>query len=206
MIDRNYIESVLAKFEGKAIARGYIPCQQGTYYGTGPSKGEPLGASGVTIATGVDLGQQSAQGLKAMGVSAETLAILEPYIGLKKQDALRKLQESPFQLTDMQVEGIDRAVHNRYIVQAAALFGAEAFGDAPKEAQAVAVSLHYQFGNPARKESPALESAWKCMKHRAYKEAATYLRCIDRWSQPHQAYMARRRAEAAILDQIQEGA
>ncbi|MDR0290315.1 MAG: pesticin C-terminus-like muramidase [Treponema sp.] len=205
MIDRDYIESVLAKFEGKAIARGYIPCQQGTYYGTGPSKGEPLGASGVTIATGVDLGQQTAQGLKAMGVSAETLAILEPYIGLKKQDAIRKLQESPLQLTEMQVELIDRAVHSRYVIQAASLFGAELFGAAPKEAQAVAVSLHYQFGTPMRKESPALEQAWQCLRRGEYK-GASYLRCIDLWGKPHQAYMARRRAEAAILDQIQEGA
>jgi hypothetical protein len=201
MINRDYIETVLAKFEGKAIARGYIPCQQGTYYGTGPEKGEPLGASGVTIATGVDLGQQTVPGLRSMGVSEDTLAVLAPYIGLKKQDALKKLQSSPFQLTDAQVEEIDRAVHSSYIKRAAALFGHDLFENAPKEVQAVAVSLHYQFGMPKRQESPALEKAWESMRKEAYEDAAAYLRSVELWSKPHQAYMARRKAEAAILDQ-----
>jgi GH24 family phage-related lysozyme (muramidase) len=200
MIDRDYIETVLARFEGKAIARGYIPCQHGTYYGTGPEKGEPLGASGVTIATGVDLGQQTVPGLRSMGVSEHTLAILTPYIGLQREHAMKKLQSSPFQLTEAEVEEIDRAVHKRYIDSAAALFGREAFENAPKEAQAVAVSLHYQFGTPRRQDSPALEKAWESMKRGEYRDAAAYLRSIELWSKPHRAYMARRFAEAAILD------
>jgi hypothetical protein len=201
MIHRDYIETVLAWFEGKGKARGYIPCQQGTYYGTGPEKGEPLGASGVSIATGVDLGQQTAKGLESMGVSASTLAVLAPYIGLKKQDALKKLQSAPFQLTEAQVEEIDRAVHKRYIDSAAGLFGREAFENAPKEVQAVAVSLHYQFGTPRRQDSPALEYAWVSMKRGEYRTAADYLRNPELWSPSHRAYMPRRKAEAAILDQ-----
>ncbi|MDR0322330.1 MAG: pesticin C-terminus-like muramidase [Treponema sp.] len=202
MINRNYIESVLARFEGKAIARGYIPCQQGTYYGSGPDRGEPLGASGVTVATGVDLGQQTMTGLESMGISADTLAVLAPYIGLKKQDALKKLQSAPLQLTEAQVEEIDRAVHNRYIDQAAALFGREQFENAPIQVQAVAVSLHYQFGTPRRQDSPALEKAWESMKLGAYQEAADYLRNNELWSKSHQVYSARRRAEAAILSEV----
>ena len=201
MINRKYIESVLARFEGKAIARGYIPCRQGTYYGDGPERGEPLGASGVTVATGVDLGQQTMKGLAAMGISDSTLAVLAPYIGLQKQAALKKLQRDPFILTSEQVEEIDRAVHNRYIDQAASLFGREQFENAPKEVQAVSVSLHYQFGNPRRPESPALQKAWENMRRGAYKEAAECLRNPELWSVPHRAYMQRRRAEAAILNE-----
>ena len=136
---------------------------------------------------------------------ADALEALAPYVGLQKQDALKKLQSSPLQLTDKQVEEIDRAVHGHYIDKAAILFGTEKFMNAPREAQAVAVSLHYQFGTPARKDSPALEQAWQCMRRGEYRDAAAYLRCIDLWSKPHQAYMARRKAEAAILDQAQAG-
>jgi len=201
MIDRSYIESVLARFEGRAISRGYIPCQHGTYYGTGPERGAPLGASGVTIATGVDLGQQTIKGLEAMGISANTLAVLSPYIGLQRLDALIKLQNAPFQLSPEQVEEIDRAVHSRYINQAATFFGRERFENAPKEVQAVAVSLHYQFGTPRRQDSPALEKAWESMKRGAYQEAAGYLRSPELWGVAHKAYMPRRKAEAAILDE-----
>jgi len=204
MINKKYIESVLARFEGKAIARGYIPCYQGTYYGgDSPDKGAPLGASGVTIATGVDLGQQTMKGLAVMGISASTLAILAPYIGLQKQEALKKLQSDPFTITAEQVEEIDTAVHNRYIEQAATIFGRELFENAPKEAQAVAVSLHYQFGTPKRPDSPGLANAWANMQQGAYKEAAECLRNPSNWSASHQIYMPRRKAEAAILDEVQ---
>jgi len=203
MINRKYIESVLARFEGKAIAQGYIPCQQGTYYGgDSPDKGTPLGASGVTIATGVDLGQQTMKGLAAMGISASTLSFLAPYIGLQKQDALKKLQSDPFALNAEQVEEIDQAVHNRYIDQAATIFGREQFENAPKEVQAVAVSLHYQFGTPRRPDSPGLANAWANMQQGAYKEAAECLRDPELWSVTHRTYMQRRKAEAAILDEV----
>jgi len=202
MIYHDYIKTVLARFEGKAITRGYIPCQNGTWYGgNDPDKGEPLGASGVTIATGVDLGQQTSADLALMGISAATLEILYPYIGLRKLDAKKKLKSAPFSLTREQVEEVDRVVHARYIHNAASLFGQENFTIAPKEAQAVAVSLHYHFGTPKRKESPALEKAWECMKKGYYKEAADYLRNAKLWSAPHQVFMPRRRAEAAILDE-----
>jgi len=203
MINEKYIDSVLARFEGKAIPRGYIPCYNGTYYGgDSPAKGEPLGASGVTIATGVDLGQQTMKGLAAMGISASTLSVLAPYIGLQKQEALKKLQSDPFTLTSDQVEEIDKAVHVRYINQAASIFGRELFENAPKEVQAVVVSLHYQFGTPRRPDSPGLANAWAYMQQGAYKEAAECLRNPENWSPSHRTYMHRRKAEAAILDEV----
>ena len=199
MIDRNYIGSVLARFEGKAIPRGYVPCRGGTFYGTG-DMGEPLGISGVTVATGVDLGQQTGKGLESMGISAPTVATLAPYLGLRKAEAVAKLRAAPLTLTQEQVGEIDRAVHERYIAQAALLFGRETFAAAPREVQAVAVSLHYQFGTPSRPASPALAKAWESMRAGAYVRAAAYLRDANLWSGPHQAYMNRRRLEAAILE------
>ena len=200
MIDKDYIGRILARFEGRAIPRGYVPCRGGTFYGTG-DLGEPLGASGVTVATGVDLGQQSEAGLRAMGISAGTLTALAPYLGLRKAEAVAKLRAVPLTLTPEQVAEIDGAVHERYIENAAKLFGRETFAAAPKEVQAVAVSLHYQFGTPGRPASPALHMAWGAMQSGDYAKAAALLRNAELWSESHRTYMNRRRAEAAILEE-----
>jgi len=207
MIDFDFINSVLAKFEGKAYTRGYIPCKGGTYYGGAePLKGEPLGASGVTVATGVDLGQQTLEGLKKMGISAATREVLKPYIGVKRAAAVETLKERPLALTGKQVAEIDDAVHKAYIQDTEARFniqlsvaGAKAFADAPREAQAVAVSLCYQFGVPYRDASPNLKAAWDAIRFGNYKAAADYLSFLQGWSADHQQYMARRRQEANLL-------
>ncbi|MDR2807764.1 MAG: pesticin C-terminus-like muramidase [Spirochaetaceae bacterium] len=197
MIDYEYVTGILARFEGKAIQRGYIPCQKGTWYPDGQEKGEILGQSGVTIATGVDLGQQTEKGFA--GLSATVLDKLRPYFGLKKQEAKAALIHKPLVLSTEEVKQIDLLIHKRYIDETAAMFGRTIFEAAPKQVQAVAVSLHYQFGTPKRKESPALEKTWEAMRYGLYREAAELLENADLWSQGHRAYFARRRAEAALL-------
>ena len=42
----------------------------------------------MTIATGIDLGQQSAKGLEAKGVSPELICRFKPYLGLKTRAAV----------------------------------------------------------------------------------------------------------------------
>jgi hypothetical protein len=203
MIDYDFINSVLARFEGRAYTRGYIPCWGGTYYGGAePLKGEPLGASGVTIATGVDLGQQTRKGLSDMGISLCTLAYLIPYLGLRRQAAVERLKKEPLTIAPEQVTEIDHAVHARYINETADMFGRERFEVAPKQVQAVAVSLHYQFGEPRRDASPSLGLAWNAMRHGDYKTAAEHLTAIQGWSIAHQQYLPRRRQEAALLAEI----
>jgi hypothetical protein len=196
VIDYGYIAGILGRFEGKAIRRGYIPCRNGTWYPGGADKGEILGQSGVSIATGVDLGQQTEKGFSRLPV--ELLNKLHPYFGLKRDAAKEALIRRPLELSAGEVEQIDRLIHKRYIDETAALFGT-AFGGAPRQVQAVAVSLHYQFGTPKRKESPALGAAWEAMRRGEYREAAEHLCNMDLWSQPHRVYLARRRAEAAFL-------
>ena len=191
MIDTAYIRIVLERFEGKGIAKGYVPADK---------SGKAFGASGVTVATGVDLGQQTKEGLAAMGIPAAVISRLAPYLGAKREEAQYLLAREPLHLTQEEVDVIDRAVHAKYIDQAAGLFGRDAFEAAPREVQAVAVSLHYQFGTPARKASPALENAWNAMRRGNYAYAAVELRDPSGWSIPHQQYIKRRAAEAALLE------
>jgi len=200
MINYDFINSILGKFEGKGYARAYIPCYHGTWFGgADPDKGAPLGMSGVTIATGVDLGQQSKAGLASMGISAATISMLEPYIGLQKEQAKVKLTQSPLTITAEQVQEIDNAVHKAYISNTAMRFGRERFEAAPKEVQAVAVSLCYQFGAPKREESPSLALAWEMMRQGKYKEAAEFLTNQSGWSASHRVFMTRRTQEAELL-------
>jgi GH24 family phage-related lysozyme (muramidase) len=200
MIDYDFINFILGRFEGKGFTRGYIPCQQGTWFGgSDPSKGAPLGVSGVTIATGVDLGQQSKARLSSMGISATTVSILAPYIGLKQDQAVEKLRETPLTITEAQVREIDEAVSRHYIHDTARMFGQEIFEIAPKEVQAVAASLCYQFGLPRRDASPALNLAWEAMREGKYQEAAAHLSAPVGWSTSHQQFMNRRRQEAELL-------
>jgi hypothetical protein len=191
MIYTDYIVSILEKLEGK-LSRGYVPCRSGV----------PLGASGVTIGTGIDLGQQSDASLSGWNLPDKLAGKLRPYLGLKKMDAVAYLKNHPLTLSEEEVSTLDRAVHKKYIQETAVLFGEDRFEEAPKQAQAVAVSLHYQFGTPVRAASPGLRLAWNAIRDKRYQEAAAYLTSPRGWSGDHQQYMARRKQEAAFLKEI----
>jgi hypothetical protein len=193
MIHSGYIIEVLGRFEGKALRKGYVPCDK---------QGVPLGASGVTVGTGFDLGQQTAADLRALGLPESLRAKLEKYLGLKKEAALALVDRQPLNLDQAEVEKLDKAVHEKYINETAGLFGRAAFDQAPKQAQAVAVSLHYQFGTPQRDASPSLGMAWNAMRAERYKDAAQYLTAPQGWSISHRQYLPRRKAEAALLLEI----
>ena len=190
-INTDYIREILERFEGKGISKGYVPADK---------SGKPLGASGVTIATGLDLGQQTGAGLEKMGLPLRIVGLLRPYLGVKGQAAQYLLVRTPLNLSREDVATIDAAVHAAYIDRAAGLFGRAAFEAAPREVQAVAASLHYQFGGTVREASPALSRAWSAMRAGEYKRAAAILRDPSGWSPSHQQYLARRQGEAGLLD------
>lgn len=182
--------------KAKQYCGGTYPASGGRGIRAGLTRGEILGQSGVTIATGVDLGQQTERGFAGL---PETLtAKLRPYFGLKREAARTALMRQPLELREAEAGEIDALIHKRYIGETAALFGF-AFEGIPKQAQAVAVSLHYQFGTPARKESPALAGAWEALRNGEYGTAAGLLENPDLWSPAHRAYLSRRQAEAALL-------
>lgn len=190
-IEYAFIEEFLGKVEGRGVATGYIPRN---------SRGKILGVSGVTIGTGIDLGQQSAEGLAAMGIAPGIVGLLTPYLGLKGEAAANKLERLPLIVRPDVVAALDRAVRETYTRETAAMFGTENFESAPREVQAVATSLHYQFGKPWRESSPSLGKAWEAMRFGRYAEAAGHLRNTSGWSESHQKYMRRRKVEADLLE------
>lgn len=150
MIDWKFIESC----EGGIFLVGYVPAEDGV----------PIGHSGVTIADGIDLGQQSAAYLSAIGVSAPLVEILRPYIGLRGTVAQEMLEKRPLTLTQSQACALSAVMHVAHEQQlqraydAAIPAGAPTFDQIPIEAATVICSVSYQYGNLAR-ECPRF---WHC--------------------------------------------
>lgn len=185
----DYIRATLERFEGKGIAKGYVPCKNGV----------PLGVSGVTIGTGVDLGQQTAAGLLDMGVPHSIVIKLLPYIGLKTAAAVKAIQMQPLNLTATEVKALDDAVIGRYVRDIAARYDRDKpvnfFSSLPAQAQAVTVSILYQRGLGFINRSGAW---WHYMQSGDWAKAAAWL------CDPANGggYHSRRKAEGEILLQI----
>ena len=142
------IRAFLATVEGKQQTQGYIPCDLvdgGTANyrgGPNPERYRPMGVSGVTIGTGVDLGQTSAVELERMGVSSATINSLRPYLEQSGPAAVEVLHRLPLMVSQAIADELDEALHNRHIGIAQARydkdagFGFGAFAALPWQAQA----------------------------------------------------------------------
>ena len=188
-INVEFIRATLESFEGKGIAKGYVPAKNGV----------ALGVSGVTIGTGVDLGQQTGAGLMDMGVPHSVVKKLLPYIGLKKAAAQDALRRQPLTLTAEEVAALDDAVIRRYVRDIEARynknFPASPFADIPREAQAVVVSLLYQLGLGSPAKFPR---TWNALQAGDWKDAARRLGDGLLWD----GYQTRRAAEGKLLKRI----
>ncbi len=112
--------------------------------------GKVLGVSGVTIASGVDLGQQSEATLASYGLPEDLTAKLRPYLGLKKEAALAKLGDTPLSLSRQEAELLNDKVKAVYIKQIADRFDRDSKGpkwaDIPEEWRTVITSVGFQYG------------------------------------------------------------
>lgn len=210
-IDINYISDFLNTdgVEGPRQTTGYIPCwiagtnrkKSANFFGRPdqtPSRYEAMGASGVTIATGCDLGQTTESYLKEYGASASLISKLSPYIGLKKSKAIQKLHELPLKITAEEAAELDHCLHAGYLrkwVQPS--FDSKSafrFADLPKQAQAVVFSVCYQKGcDGVRKDWPKL---WGCLIRCQWSDAIRELETGFR------SYKLRRKIEAKLLKEL----
>lgn len=189
-----FIRDFLEKWETRQL-EGYIPCNPKNYR-RGPVEGHtPIGASGVTIGTGLDLGQQSRTDLIRMGVPDGLLDKFRPYLGKRTLNALYALQASPLRITDDECEALDAAVHGEYIRRAERKFNDSSslsFSAIPCQAQAAIVSMVYHLGSPKAK----LPSVWRLLCAGNWKTASSAL-LADK-----SRYRLRRIDEGKLLAQI----
>lgn len=137
--------------EGPQQLCGYAPGKPGNFTGRNqdPSLYTAIAASGVTIATGCDLGQTNADTMLGYGLDRGVVNSLRPYFGLKRQDAICKLSSLPLTIAKHTADAIDHAVHGGYLRYVVAAYDRESsvpFADLPKQAQAVIFSLCFQKG------------------------------------------------------------
>ena len=76
--------------EGSIKTEGYIPQYK---------SGKVIGASGVTIGRGVDLGQHTVASLKKANFSEDIIEKFKPYLGLKREQAKTALKKNPLSIS-----------------------------------------------------------------------------------------------------------
>lgn len=196
MLELQYISEQFQQWEGRCL-QAYIPCfvkpaahvrvgkTTRNYTGSNgnPADYEVMGASGVTIGTGCDLGQQTYGGLLCMGVPAALISRFEPYFGKSGAAAILALYRAPFCITELECEALDRAIVADYVHRIARLYDGQSsvpFADIPREAQAVTAHLFYHKGSPR-----SYPKTWAALTRQDWQDAADKLRNGSLWAGPY---------------------
>lgn len=189
------ISDFLLRWETRQL-QAYIPCRKRNFTGLNKFEdcGDVIASSGVTIGTGLDLGQQTEERLQNMGIELASIIKMRPYIGKIKMDAVAALRDRPLRITDAECDQLDRCVHTTYIDEARVRYNRASsldFDQLPWQAQAVIVSLGYQLGGSSR-----YPTTWKHLVAGDWQKAAWELR------HGFKNYANRRADEARLLEQI----
>ena len=207
MIQLQKIAEVLHRpgFEGPQQLRGYIPCNlvgggTANYYGgPNPERYEPMGISGVTVGTGVDLGQTDAATLRGMGVPEALTTLFRPYLGKRDVEAVYALHAAPLSIGPDDADALDSAMLGHHVQKISARYdrdaGSGAFAELPWQAQAVIVSIQYQRGVNSPSKYP---NTWAALVRRDWTDAARRLKTGSYWS----GYRQRRALEGALLEEL----
>lgn len=159
---------------------GYVPQQDG----------QAMGKSGVTIASGLDLGQHDQKSLRSMGIPEGTISKLTPYLGVKQQNAIDLLATRPLELEEEEALEINRLVKGHYAKAVAKRFNKDSdmdFQDLPSGMQTALVSVNFQYGNAAYGHD-----FWNQMTSGNFMDAIQNLRT---WG----SYQGRRDQEAQLI-------
>jgi LysM repeat protein len=151
--------------------------------------------SGVTIGTGVDIGQLSVADIEALAIPQELKQKLQPYAGLIRQDAVRFLNNHPLHLTEDEASILDEVVTQKTIDELTHRYNAAAFGksfsELPPEARTVIADIAYQYGPNLAQRMP---NFWSDVTEGRWESVIQKLRNFgDR-------YPTRRSAEADLLE------
>lgn len=170
----------ISKLEGGRKTEGYVPDHSGS-------------KSGVTIATGVDLGQWNETQLRNVGVPENLIEKLKPYLGLIKNDALQKIRENPLTISKEEARILDRRIKNHFAESFIDHYNTNSnisFKNIEPEKQTVIVSVAFQYGIRLDKVTP---NFWRQITNQMWNEAYDNLRDFgDR-------YPTRRNKEADLL-------
>lgn len=164
--------------------KGYVPKDKKTK--------KILGKSGVTIASGFDIGQRNEQDL--VGLPEDIQIALKPYLGLKKEAADKKLEEKPLTLTNDQAQIVNefakKTTMNKLKKQWKETTGNN-FELLPKNKATPIASVAFQYGNLETKTP----NFWKQVTTNSWDDAKKNLADFG------DAYKTRRKKELDYLNQ-----
>lgn len=183
-VDWGFIEEA----EGRRLV-GYVPTRFGL----------PIGQSGVTIATGFDIGQRGLYELRSLGLPGYLCEKFAPYCLKRRWDALRVLKARPLRVSDSEASLIDRAVRSQIVNRVAEVFEEDtkrSFLELSPEWQTVVASLAYNLGPNLRVKYPTLWAAI-CLG-----DTEWLLRQLRTWTTNVPGIKARRMAEARLLERM----
>jgi len=159
---------------------GYVPDPQRSH-------------SGVTIATGFDIGNATDEMMAGLPLGIQKR--FAAYRHLTGIPALHMLQTNPLSITSEQAVAIDAVIKKKLTDELEAKYNHDAemdFDDLPPEAQTVIASVGFQYGDPwkdtPRFWSQAVKRDWEAMRR-------NLLNFGDKYS-------ARRKVEAAYLTSL----
>lgn len=178
MIDWRFIASL----EGADVLTGYVPNPEGS-------------RSGVTIASGVDLGHILRSELAQL--PADLQAILAPYVGKVGAAAMQALKSAPLRISEDQAKALDAvaesAIAGPLRVSYNAYGGIGQFEKLPDRAQTVICSVAYQYGTNLAGRCPRF---WGACVRRDWQAVISELHAFD------DDYESRHLKEAAYLRPI----
>lgn len=175
------INPIVSKFEGGQRLSAYPP----------PAKG-----SGVTVATGIDLGQRSLSELKDLGLDDQLVKKLTPYLGKKDEAAKSLLKSSPLKLSQDEADQLDSVIGDKIASAISSKYAKDTgqdLSELPEEARTVVESLAYNFGSDLDKKLPTL---WGHVVNNDWQNVHDFL-IKTKWKQPE--LTNRRKMEAALL-------
>lgn len=175
----------LSNLEGGCKVNGYVPAAS-------------VSKSGVTIATGFDLGQRSETDLKNLKLNPSLIKKLATYLGKKSKEASDVLKKQSLVLSLDEATSIDKAVKSEHIKKLQLKYknastnkeNIELFS-LPAEAQTVIASVTFQYGINLDIAAPKF---WIAVTTQNWKEAMDLLNNFG------DAYPTRRKTEAKLLE------
>lgn len=111
--------------------------------------GKALGTSGVTVASGFDLGAHNVSDLKGFGFDDAMVKRLSPYLGKKKVAAQEILKNRPLSLTPEEANTVNKLVKQAKYSEVVDKFNREsdiAWEELPSEWQTAISSVAFQYG------------------------------------------------------------
>jgi tape measure domain-containing protein len=188
LIDIDFIRRMENGGDSSPKTKGYVPSGKG---------GVPIESSGVTIASGLDLGSKDVKYLRNLGLPENLVDKLKPYLGKKRFEAQRALKKKPLNISSSDAELIDSKVIPLFAKQTANEFNSLAevpgieFDKLPKEVRTAFTSAKYQYGSLFTKD-------WLMFAARDASRGH-YDKAAERFESSNTRYASRRQAEANLM-------